>query len=75
MVVAAVYAIESQSQPAHVELPLGEVRYSCTVAYMSYDMVLECLLQLFAAFEEPVELHGREFVELVTVSTHEMREY
>ena len=74
-IVARIDAIESQSEPAHVELSLGEVLNAGGVADVAEDFVRERLLQLCAGLVEELELTGGEIVEVVAVGTHKMAEH
>ena len=74
VVVAAVYAVETQAQTAGVQLALGEVLDAGTVADVSQNLVWEGCLQLTAGSIEAFELKGREVVEIITVAPYEMGE-
>ena len=75
VVVAAVNAVESESQSAGVELAFGEVLYARTVADVAQNLVVKGGLQFRACLVEELELTCREIVEVVAVASHEMREH
>ena len=75
MVVAAVDAIKSQSQSAHVELATREVFDTCAVADMTEDVMVEGCLQCLAGLMKERELVVGKPVEIVAVTSYEMGEY
>ena len=58
VVVAAVYAIQTETEPAGVKLAFGEVLYSGTVAYMAQNLVVKSLLKFGACLVKEFKLSG-----------------
>ena len=58
MVVATVYAIQSETESAGIELAFGEVFYSRAVADMAQYLMVESLLELGACLVDEFKLVG-----------------
>ena len=72
VVVARIYAIETESETNHIEMVLREMLDACRVADVADNLVTISCLEVLRGLVEELELLFAEGIELVVVASHEM---